>query len=69
MSESEQNMYSLYIRNNEGKGKIAMTVTTAKWTIEEYHRMVDAGIFSDRHVELLNGEIIQMSGIALMRSI
>jgi len=44
-------------------------ITTAKWTIEEYHRMVDAGILSDRHVELLNGEIIQMSGIALMRSI
>ena len=37
-----------------------MTVTTAKWTIEEYHRMVDAGILDDRHVELLNEEIIEM---------
>jgi Uma2 family endonuclease len=37
-----------------------MTVTTAKWTSEEYHRMIDAGILDDRHVELLNGEIIEM---------
>jgi Uma2 family endonuclease len=38
-----------------------MTITTAKWTIEEYHRMIEAGILDDRKVELINGEIIEMS--------
>lgn len=33
-----------------------MTVIVAKWTIDEYHRMIDAGILSDRKVELLKGE-------------
>lgn len=37
------------------------TVVTAKWTVEDYHRMIDAGILDDRQVELLNGEIIEMS--------
>lgn len=37
------------------------TVTTAKWTLEDYHRMIDAGILDDRPVELLNGEIVEMS--------
>ncbi|PSB06094.1 hypothetical protein C7B76_30205 [filamentous cyanobacterium CCP2] len=38
-----------------------MTITTAKWTVDDYHRMVEAGILDDRPVELLNGEIIEMS--------
>jgi len=38
-----------------------MTVITAKWTIAEYHRMIASGILSDRRVELLKGEIIEMS--------
>lgn len=38
-----------------------MTVIVAKWTIDEYHRMIDAGILSDRKVELLKGEIVEMS--------
>ncbi len=41
------------------------TETTLKlrlWTVEEYHRMADAGIFSaDERVELLEGKIIWMS--------
>lgn len=37
-----------------------MNSITAKWTTEEYHRMIDAGILYDRHVELLRGEIIEM---------
>lgn len=37
-----------------------MTVTTAKWTLEDYHRMIEVGLLKGRHVELLNGEIIQM---------
>jgi Uma2 family endonuclease len=38
-----------------------MTVIAAKWTIDEYHRMIAAGILSDRKVELLKGEIVEMS--------
>ena len=37
-----------------------MTVTAAKWTIDEYHRMIAAGILEDRRVELLKGEIVEM---------
>ncbi|MEO0935451.1 MAG: Uma2 family endonuclease, partial [Cyanobacteria bacterium J06641_2] len=38
-----------------------MTVTLAKWTIEEYHQMIEAGIFDNRRVELIRGEIVEMS--------
>lgn len=38
-----------------------MTIITAKWTIDEYHRMIAAGILSERTVELLKGEIVEMS--------
>lgn len=38
-----------------------VTVTTAKWTLDEYHRMVAAGILSDRRVELLRGDIVEMA--------
>ena len=38
-----------------------MTVIVAKWTIDEYHRMIESGILCDRKVELLNGEIVEMS--------
>ncbi|MBE9167880.1 Uma2 family endonuclease [Pleurocapsales cyanobacterium LEGE 06147] len=35
--------------------------TLAKWSVEDYHRMIEAGILSDRRVELIEGEIIEMS--------
>ncbi|MBD1870993.1 Uma2 family endonuclease [Cyanobacteria bacterium FACHB-471] len=35
--------------------------TLAKWSIDDYHRMVEAGILQGRHVELLAGEIVEMS--------
>ena len=35
-------------------------IVITQWTIDEYHQMIDAGILSDRHVELLNGEIVEM---------
>ena len=38
-----------------------MNVIVAKWTIDEYHSMIDSGILDDRKVELLEGEIIEMS--------
>ncbi|MGD1700553.1 hypothetical protein [Dapis sp. BLCC M229] len=31
-----------------------------KWTVEDYHRMIDAGIIKNRKVELINGEIINI---------
>lgn len=37
-----------------------MALSTVKWTIEDYHRIVDTGILEDRQVELLNGEIVVM---------
>ena len=37
-----------------------MTTTTAKWTLEQYHQMIEAGILDSQPVELLNGEIIEM---------
>jgi Uma2 family endonuclease len=37
-----------------------MTVTLAKWSIEEYHQMIESGVLDDRRVELLNGEIVEM---------
>jgi Uma2 family endonuclease len=36
-------------------------VTIAKWTLEQYHQMIAAGILDNQRVELLNGEIIEMS--------
>ncbi len=38
-----------------------MSITIAKWTIEQYHELVNAGMLIDRRVELLSGDIIEMS--------
>lgn len=35
--------------------------TLAKWSLEEYHRMISAGILDRRRVELIEGEIFEMS--------
>jgi Uma2 family endonuclease len=35
--------------------------TLAKWTVEDYHTMIEAGVLRDRKVELIEGEIIEMS--------
>ena len=35
--------------------------TLASWSVEDYHRMIKAGILGDRRVELLEGEIVEMS--------
>lgn len=39
---------------------MAIMLNAAKWKLEDYHRMIDAGILVDRHVELLRGEIVEM---------
>ncbi len=38
-----------------------MTLTTAKWTLGDYHQMIASGILDNRQVELLNGEIVEMA--------
>jgi Uma2 family endonuclease len=38
-----------------------MSLTAVKWTIEDYHRIVAAGILEGRSAELLNGEIVAMA--------
>jgi Uma2 family endonuclease len=38
-----------------------MSITVAKWNLEDYHRMIAAGILQQKQLELLNGEIIEMS--------
>jgi Uma2 family endonuclease len=35
-------------------------ITTAKWTLEQYHQMIEAGILEGQPVELLNGAIVEM---------
>lgn len=37
-----------------------MTVAIAKWTLEEYHRLVESGLLAHRQVELIKGEIVEM---------
>lgn len=37
------------------------TLTTVKWSVDDYHRMVEAGILADRKAELLQGEIVEMA--------
>ena len=36
-------------------------LTLAQWSVAEYHQMIAAGLLVDRRVELLNGQIIEMS--------
>lgn len=33
----------------------------AKWTVDDYHRLIDSGILAQRRVELLRGDLIEMS--------
>ena len=37
-----------------------MTVAIAKWTLEEYHELVNSGLLEHRRVELIRGEIVEM---------
>ena len=43
-----------------------MTMKVAKWTIDEYHRMIDAGILRDRKVELVKGKIVERVSCATL---
>jgi Uma2 family endonuclease len=35
--------------------------TLAKWSVNDYHRMIESDILAERHVELLSGEIVEMT--------
>ncbi|MGL5032870.1 MAG: Uma2 family endonuclease, partial [Microcystaceae cyanobacterium] len=35
--------------------------TLAKWTLQDYHSMIETGILNNRRVELLGGEIVEMN--------
>lgn len=37
-----------------------MTVILYKWTLDRYHDAIDAGLFDDQPVELLQGDIVVM---------
>lgn len=37
-----------------------MSVAIAKWTLEEYHQLIDKGMLENKQVELLKGEIVEM---------
>lgn len=43
-----------------------MSLVAVKWSINDYHKMIETGLLDDRSVELINGAIIQMvpAGIA-----
>jgi Uma2 family endonuclease len=38
-----------------------MSIVTAKWSLQDYHQMIETGLLDDRKVELISGEIIEMS--------
>lgn len=43
---------------------MTVELTRRRFTVDEYHRMVDTGILTeDDHVELLDGEIVEMTPI------
>jgi Uma2 family endonuclease len=45
-------------------GDMATELTPRRFTVDEYHRMVEAGILSeDERIELIHGEILRMSPI------
>ena len=35
--------------------------TSIKWSVNDYHLMIKSGVLSNRSVELIAGEIIEMS--------
>ncbi len=38
-----------------------MTLTTYKWSVEEWHELVNSGLLEGKPIELLEGEIVEMS--------
>ena len=38
-----------------------MVSTTYKWSIDRWHELVDSGVLEGQKVELLEGDIVEMS--------
>ncbi len=38
-----------------------MARTLTRWTVEDYHRMIESGLLAGRQVELIDGQIIDMA--------
>jgi Uma2 family endonuclease len=45
-----------------------MTLITAKWNLDDYHQMIESGLLDDQSLELINGEIIQLSSEGIAHS-
>ena len=45
------------------KAETLKPLQTHKWTVEEYYKMAELDLFGDKRVELLEGEIIEMSAM------
>ncbi|MEN8447283.1 MAG: hypothetical protein ABG776_19975, partial [Cyanobacteria bacterium J06555_13] len=43
------------------KERKLMVAVAAKWTLEDYHRMIESGVLDHRRVELIKGEIVEMA--------
>ena len=43
------------------QAQLVLPARVHQWTVEEYYRMGDASLFEGRHVELIEGEIIDMA--------
>ncbi|NJL83717.1 MAG: hypothetical protein HC890_13655 [Chloroflexaceae bacterium] len=37
-----------------------MSITTVKWSVAEYHRLVALGVSENKSVELFQGEIVEI---------
>ena len=40
---------------------IAMVRTLTRWTVEDYHHMIESGLLANRQVELIDGHIINIA--------
>lgn len=43
---------------------LAKPIQRVRWTVKDYLRMGNAGLFDDRRVELINGEVVEMASQA-----
>lgn len=52
------------VHQGQGGGEMTLTMTRRRFSVKEYYKMADAGIFcEDDRVELIYGEIVQMAAI------